>query len=177
MVAMQFDLSSHCVSVPFYIGRPGHFSGSARRGRCVPGEGDSHPRAAAAQKEVAEASDASSRSLASSRKVQPVTLSLSALALARPAMCPVTYTGILFRILQWILGHRPSDVPLWPLRCLETSTVEQDNLEYAQACRPCLFNVYQKLSPDGGPISKGEETERPCFSPGAPPSLLGGVCV
>ncbi|XP_041714076.2 HEAT repeat-containing protein 1 isoform X2 [Coregonus clupeaformis] len=40
-------------------------------------------------------------------------------------------------------------------RCLETSTVERGNLEYTkQLILSCLLNVCQKLSSDGGPISK-----------------------
>uniref|UniRef100_A0A4W5MB00 HEAT repeat-containing protein 1 n=1 Tax=Hucho hucho TaxID=62062 RepID=A0A4W5MB00_9TELE len=40
-------------------------------------------------------------------------------------------------------------------RCLETSTVDRGNLEYTkQLILGCLLNVCQKLSPDGGPVSK-----------------------
>lgn len=42
-------------------------------------------------------------------------------------------------------------------RSLELSTGEQGNVEYTkQLILSCLLNVCQKLSPDGGPISKGE---------------------
>uniref|UniRef100_A0A8C2FHI7 HEAT repeat-containing protein 1 n=1 Tax=Cyprinus carpio TaxID=7962 RepID=A0A8C2FHI7_CYPCA len=40
-------------------------------------------------------------------------------------------------------------------RCLEPAAAEQENLEYTkQLILSCLLNVCQKLSPDGGPISK-----------------------
>ncbi|KAJ7987637.1 hypothetical protein DPEC_G00328550 [Dallia pectoralis] len=40
-------------------------------------------------------------------------------------------------------------------RCLETSSVEQSNLEYTkQLILSCLLNVCQKVSPDGGPVAK-----------------------
>uniref|UniRef100_A0A6Q2WUA3 HEAT repeat-containing protein 1 n=1 Tax=Esox lucius TaxID=8010 RepID=A0A6Q2WUA3_ESOLU len=40
-------------------------------------------------------------------------------------------------------------------RSLETSSVEQSNLEYTkQLILSCLLNVCQKVSPDGGPVSK-----------------------
>ncbi|XP_016100231.1 HEAT repeat-containing protein 1-like [Sinocyclocheilus grahami] len=40
-------------------------------------------------------------------------------------------------------------------RCLEPVAAEQENLEYTkQLILSCLLNVCQKLSPDGGPISK-----------------------
>uniref|UniRef100_A0A673K3Y1 HEAT repeat-containing protein 1 n=1 Tax=Sinocyclocheilus rhinocerous TaxID=307959 RepID=A0A673K3Y1_9TELE len=40
-------------------------------------------------------------------------------------------------------------------RCLDPAAAEQENLEYTkQLILSCLLNVCQKLSPDGGPISK-----------------------
>ncbi|XP_026078718.1 HEAT repeat-containing protein 1 [Carassius auratus] len=40
-------------------------------------------------------------------------------------------------------------------RCLEPAAAEQENLEYTkQLILSCLLNVCQKLSPEGGPISK-----------------------
>nr|XP_046212601.1 HEAT repeat-containing protein 1 isoform X1 [Oncorhynchus gorbuscha]XP_046212602.1 HEAT repeat-containing protein 1 isoform X1 [Oncorhynchus gorbuscha] len=71
---------------------------------------------------------------------QRVTLILELLQHKKKLKRPQTLVPALFSLLS---------------RCLETSTVERGNLEYTkQLILGCLLNVCQKLSPDGGPVSK-----------------------
>ncbi|XP_055746724.1 HEAT repeat-containing protein 1 isoform X1 [Salvelinus fontinalis] len=71
---------------------------------------------------------------------QRVTLILELLQHKKKLKRPQTLVPALFSLLS---------------RCLETSTVERGNLEYIkQLILGCLLNVCQKLSPDGGPVSK-----------------------
>uniref|UniRef100_A0A8C7F599 HEAT repeat-containing protein 1 n=1 Tax=Oncorhynchus kisutch TaxID=8019 RepID=A0A8C7F599_ONCKI len=71
---------------------------------------------------------------------QRVTLILELLQHKKKLKRPQTLVPALFSLLS---------------RCLETSTMERGNLEYTkQLILGCLLNVCQKLSPDGGPVSK-----------------------